>query len=821
MSCRAVQARTPSSVPMKRFLDVVTGFGLVALAGAASAQQPAQPVHHGRGATSLAVAPPRIDADAAIDGMLTEPAWRQAALLTGFSQFEPLDGVAAEDSTEVLVWYSATAIHFGIRAYERHGAVNATLADRDRIGAEDHVQLLLGTFNDGRQATVIGVNPLGVQMDGTLLESNQRGRTGAFGTESARESTDLSPDFVFESKGRVTEWGYEVEVRVPFKSLRYQTSLTQTWGFNVVRRVQHLGAEDSWAPARRASASFLQQGGTLAGLTDLRRGMVLDLNPSVTQRTLGSARPAPGDGWRYSAGHADVGGNVRWGITSNVTFNATVNPDFSQVESDAGQFSFDPRQAVFLPEKRPFFLEGSELFATPGNLVYSRRVVQPEFAAKLTGRMRGVSLAVLGAVDDRDGANSVNPAEAVRDEAQARPLFAIARASRELGRRGRIGITYTDREREALFNRVASVDGRVVFGGIYTGVLHAAGSATRRPVGTRDTTTTGTLASGAISRSGERFGFTYSFRALHPEFRTQAGFIGRPNLVNAVATHRFTRRGAKGSLVENLSFDPQLVWVWKHSDFVHQGDAIEKKSSWNVNAVLRGGWAVNAGLLLETFGYDADLYRGYRILRGPGDTIPFTGVPRLFNRDYTINISTPAFRRVNGSMFILWGRDENFEEWASGDILWFNTELQLRPSDRARVDLNYSATTVHRPTDGSEVLLSSIPRAKLEYQLSRAVFVRLVGEYNTYRRDALRDDSRTGAPILIDDRPTFAFEENRFRGDALFSYQPTPGTVVFAGYGSTHDGYGSADPEEPLTRPRRLVRTEDAFFVKVSYLFRM
>jgi hypothetical protein len=795
---------------------VLLPFVLVAqtLAGAIAAP-PAAAAFNGR-QQQLNVGPPRVEQEVEIDGVLGEAAWRRAALLTGFSQYSPIDGVAAADSTEVLVWYSPTAIYFGIRAYEKHGAVNATLADRDRIGNDDHIQLLLGTFNDGRQATVIGVNPLGVQMDGTLLESNQRGRTGAFGTDAARESADLSPDFVFQSKGRVTPWGYEVEVRVPFKSLRYQPTLTQSWSFNVVRRVQHLGVEDSWAPAKKASASFLQQGGTLAALTDLRRGLVLDLNPVVTQRTLGAEGAA--GGWRYDRERPEVGGNLRWGITNDLTLNATVNPDFSQVESDAGQFAFDPRQAVFFPEKRPFFLEGSEQFSTPSSLVYTRRIVQPEVATKLTGRYAGTSVAFLGAVDDRAGANSMFPGEL---QYGANPVFGIVRATREFGRRGRLGVTATDRERGTLYNRVGSIDGRAVFRGIYSASAQLAASATRRPFADADTATSGPLWSTSLARNGRSFGFTYSFRGIDPEFRTQSGFISRGNIVNAVASHRFTRLGAPGSRLESVSFDPRVDWTWKYRNFMHSGDAIEKKVHLNVNSTLRGGWTAGAGLLLETFGYDADIYRGYRVVRAPGDTVPFTGVPRLFNRDWLVSINTPSFKKFNAGIFALYGQDENFEEWSSGDILWLTVTAGFRPTEKARVDLSYNQTTVDRSSDGTEVYNSAIPRAKLEYQLTRALFVRLVGEYNTFRRDALRDDSRTNGQILIGGVPAYALREDGFRGDFLVSYQPNPGTVFFAGYGSSYAGFESADPRLPPSRARDLRRTDDAVFVKLSYLFRM
>ena len=341
-------------------------------------------VYHGRNG-KLDVRPLRDEAPVTVDGVLDEAVWGRAAVLTGFSQFSPVDGVPAADSTEVLVWYSPTAIYFGIRAFEAHGAVHATLADRDKIGSDDHIQILLSTFNDARQATVFAVNPFGVQSDGALVETGAtRSGNGFSNAVVRRETADLSPDYVYDSKGRVTDYGYEVEVRIPFKSLRYQSAAEQIWGLNVIRRVQHSGYEDSWTPARRASASFLAQSGRLVGLTDLHRGLVLDFTPSVTSRTIGQ-RSDDGS-WDYSGGDPELGGTVRWGITNNLSLNGTANPDFSQVESDAGQLVFDPRDEQFLQEKRPFFLDGIEQFATPNNLIYTRRIVQPSAAVKLTGK---------------------------------------------------------------------------------------------------------------------------------------------------------------------------------------------------------------------------------------------------------------------------------------------------------------------------------------------------------------------------------------------------------------------------------------------------
>ncbi|HET6765640.1 MAG TPA: DUF5916 domain-containing protein, partial [Longimicrobiaceae bacterium] len=390
----------------------------------------------------LSVRIPRVDASVQVDGALDEPVWTQAAVLTGFSQYAPNDGLPAADSTQVLVWYSPNAIHFGIRAFERHGAPAATLADRDRIFGDDNVQILLGTFHDTRQALMFAVNPLGVQGDGALVEGANTSASGFIGNAVVgREQADLSPDYVFQSKGRVTEWGYQVEIRIPFKSLRYQPGREQSWNVNVVRQVKHSGFEDSWVPAQRASPSFLGQSGEIVGLTGLHRGLVMDLNPETTMKVTGA--PEPDGSFARDAGRPQVGGTVRWGITNNLTLNGTANPDFSQVESDAQQFVFDPRNELFFSEKRPFFLEGIEQFSTPNSLIYTRRIVQPVAAAKLTGKAFGTDLALLSAVDDQAGSAT----------GQDHPVYNLLRIQRDVGSQSRIGVVYTDKIDGDNYNR--------------------------------------------------------------------------------------------------------------------------------------------------------------------------------------------------------------------------------------------------------------------------------------------------------------------------------------------------------------------------------
>jgi hypothetical protein len=782
-----------------------------------SVQEVAQSVYNGR-ANQLRVRPPRLaDADVAIDGRLDEPQWKEAALLTGFSQFSPQDGIAADDSTEVLVWYSPTAIHFGIRAFERHGASRATLADRDRISADDHVQIILGTFNDGRQATVFSVNPLGVQADGTLIESNQSKSNGFGGATLARDTADLSSDFVYQSKGRLTDDGYVVEVRIPFKSLKYQSANEQSWGLNIARRVQHSGYEDSWAPARRAGLTFLGQSGALEGLTDLRRGLVVDVNPELTQRTAG-VPPAVGVGnWRYDAGRPELGGNVRWGVTNNLTLNGTVNPDFSQVESDAGQLVFDPRQALFFTEKRPFFLDGIEQFSTPHSLIYTRRIVQPVGAVKLAGKVSGTNVAFLSAVDDRGG--SLSGAD--------RPVFNLLRVQRDVGASSKLGVAYTDRAEGASYNRVADVDGSYLFGGIYSLQAQYAQSFTREG----SSELNAPLWHLGVNRNGKHFAMSYALDGVHENFEAASGFINRPGVVNASFDHRYTRFGAPGSLIEALTFNPGYFLTWRYQSFVHQDDAIEKKWHFSVNATVRGGWNAGVGYFNESFGYDPGLYGSYRVLGVNGDTLPFVGRGRIPNSEAFLSLNTPAGAWISANAFYLWGHDENFFEWASSNVIIATYGVTVRPTDKLRVNATYNLQSFNRRSDGSIVGNNRIPRLKLEYQIARPVFVRLVGEYSSFYRDALRDETTTGRPILAADRcngfvygVTVACQRSSFRGDFLFSYQPNPGTVVFLGYGA---GYADTRRDaQPFEFPssfgfRGYNRRDDALFVKASYLFRL
>jgi hypothetical protein len=771
-------------------------------------------VFHGRQG-QLTVATPRRDAPDVVDGKLDEPAWADAALLTGFSQFFPADGIAAQDSTEVLVWYSATELHVGIRAFAAPGTVRATLADRDKISADDNVQLFLGTYSDSRQALVFAVNPFGIQSDGVLTETGAI-VGGGFTSSSAksRESSDLAPDYVWKSKGQLTDFGYQVELSIPFKSLRYRAGDEQRWQLNVARTVQITGHEETWTPALRGAASFLAQSGVLAGLRDLRRGLTVDVIPTITSSAIGTRGASTGT-WDYAAGRPDLGGSVRWGVTSNLTVAATANPDFSQVEADATQFAYDPRQAVFFPERRPFFLESQEQFTTPNRLIYTRRIAQPLAASKVTGKYGGFDIGVLSAVDNREASFTQNDS----------PLYNIVRLQRDVGAQSRVGLVYTDKIDGRRWNRVAGVDARLVRG-VYNLQGQFASSFTNTIAG-GDNGDSGVqqapLFDLSASRNGRRFVARYALNGISPDFDAQTGFIARPGIANISATHRLNFYGKPKAFVELFSPEVFLLGRYQYDSFVNGDGSQDRQLHLRANTRLKGGWQIGTQLLLEVFGYDPSLYTNYVMLRpGSGsrvDTVGYVGTPKIGNRDWVLSIGTPEFRRFSYSGFGIIGYDENFQEWSSARIFSMQNTLNLRPTEQLRVAATWNFDSFDRRSDGTRVLTRNTPRVRAEYQVTRQFFVRVIGEHSVVTQDSLRDDTRTEAPIFLRSANgalarAAAFERTRARLDVLLSYLPSPGTVVYLGYGDTQAANRPGGPEQ-------LQRTRDQFFMKLSYLFRL
>ncbi len=744
---------------------------------------------------SMDIEPPKLDESIInIDGSLDEIEWSKAISRSGFTSYLPVDGRPAEDDTEIRIWYSPTALYIGIVAQEIHGEVRSTLADRDNLENDDYLILILDTYDDKRSAFAFAVNPLGQQSDGTIMDHPSVGRNS-----SLTFRLDPNPDYIFSSKGVLTEEGFTVEIKIPFKSLRYQRADTQNWGFNVLRHVQHSNYRSTLFNTQLGVASFLAQTGKLINISGIKRDRVFEINPEIRGSM---ARPA--DYKNFDSETTDpVGFNVRYGWSSNVGINATVNPDFSQIEADVAQINYDPRRALFFPEKRPFFLDGIERFQTPTRLIYTRRIFNPVAAGKIAGKFGANTIGFISAADNS------GPSLSEMDLSYVNAL----RLKRDLSDQNHIGLVFTNKAHDNWSNQVFAVDGRFVAKDTYT--FRAQGGFSQ----TNNKDETGSIApmwDVAANANGRKWSGSFSFKGYHSEFNPAVGFIERGDYVTVSTgpTRRFY--GKTGAMLEQLSLSLRVTGNWDYSGFTNGDLADDRRIYPSFALQFRGGWRLTNFTWIEAFGYPENFFTNY-FIKTPTGFLPYEGTPELANYGVMLTLNTPQLDRISASLKYGFGRDPNYEEWAPGNIYLVESKIKWNPTDQIRMSLRYNQQQNYRSSDGSLVSESRTPRVKIEYQITPTIFLRGVVQYTAKFRDNLRDNSRTELPIYFKDSdgqhiPALSETNNNIEADFLFSYRPMPGTLVFF-------GYGSALTEPNQFRFKSMARQSDGFFLKVSYLF--
>jgi hypothetical protein len=764
---------------------------------------------------------PRVeDAAVRVDGRLDEAAWAGAAVLTGFTQSTPAEGTPARERTEVLVFYTPRELFIGVRAHASDpSSIRSTLAERDQITADDHVRILLDTFHDRRRAFALFVNPLGIQQDGTFSDGSFDGYT-------------YSPDFVFDSRGRLTEEGYEVEIRIPLRSLKFPSGDVQTWGMNVIRVIPAAGAQESWAPRRRSQPE-LASSGALSGIQGLRPGRLVEVNPTFTARREGTTEE---DGFSRRPTEPDVGVNLKYGITSELTLDATLNPDFSTVEADADQITVNERFALSLEEKRPFFLEGADLFDTPESLVYTRSIVAPAAGARVTGKVGAVNLAWLGAVDD---APRNNPARYAPERSRA--LVQIARVRRDVGAGSTLGLLATSRETGGAFNRVAAADARIRFGQVYMVGAQLGGSWTRAwqpdAAGVDSAGAPGERVAVALEeraahigqvyldRTARHWGYLVSLRDVPSDFVTETGFVRRTGFTSISGGNRFSWYGAPGALVEELDFVQGWDLLYAGRDFWRGGGGVEGELRLDLSAELRGNHEIEIGVGRGFYTLDPADYADYSLPIPDGfetgDVLVGPDARMGGLNGVSIGVESSYFKWMDVAFEAAYVATPIFAEGTRGREWSLEAEVALRPTAALRVDASLRRVLLHRARDDSRYSRALVPRLRAEYQITRAFAVRGLVQYAVEEVDVLRTPDgrpylRDGEPFRVrrGNRPAWdARQLNPLRLDLLLSWRPTPGTAAFLGYGRevTDDEAFRFDGLAPRT---------DGLFLKLSYLFR-
>ena len=739
------------------------------------------------------VQPTRTEAAPRIDGSLDDAVWRGATRITEFVQQQPLDGEPATEETELYIVYDTQNLYFGMHVhYSDPVLVRANRSDRDQTFSDDTITLYFDPFLDQQRAYVFSVNGYGVQSDAILDSSTPAGgmggggrrsgggggrpgsggspgggRSGGMGASLAAAlggapTGDTSWDALFESSGTLVDDGWTAEMAIPFKSLRYPSRSRgerHRWGFQVVRSIPSKNETDVWAPISRDVAGFLPQMGLLDGLTDLSTSRNLELLPTLTAIQFGSLDTETGV---FDDGDPDPEGgvNVKYGVTPNLTFDYTYNPDFSQIESDIPQIEVNQRFPLFYAELRPFFLEGQEIFQVPGqvNLVHTRTIVDPRQGAKLTGKVGNTTVGVLVANDEAPGL-----VEDVHPDLHGRTAqVAIARARYDLYAESYLGVIATDREFGDGYSRVGGVDGRFRLGRTSSVSFQAAASQHRNET---DGEHSGPIFHLAYDRVGRNLSYSAAVDSVDPGFRTDTGFVQRVDTRVAQA---------------NVSYQ----W-WPENWLVNWGPLASYSRNFDFEGILQDEQA-NVGVRGVTRNSIIWFARANR------DMERYEGI-EFFKTTAFLGGGFAASRRLSAGGFFNWGDQVRYgDDPFLGSGATATLFAAVRPMSRLNADLNFITSRLRNPLTGEQVFNVKIYRALTTYQFTNRLLLRNILEYNAF--------SGTLAANL------------------LVTYRVNAGTVFFVGY---DDHYQQGDLIDSTVFPTtRFEQTNRAIFTKLSYLFR-
>jgi hypothetical protein len=693
-----------------------------------------------------------------------------------FRQRQPGDGVPSSRKTSAWLGYDDKNIYAVFVCESPPHETRARLSKREDIFSDDVVGLLLDTYQDRQHAYEFFVNPLGVQADATETEG---------------QNDDFSFDTLWYSDGKLTPTGFAALIAVPFRSIRFTSEEAQTWGLALYRNIRTNNEDDFWPYVTQRVSGFTQQLGTMDGLENISPGHNLQLIPYFA---FGHShfldQPENGDPSFRTKTDPRAGLDAKAVIHDSLTLDVTLNPDFAQVESDDPQVTVNQRFEVRFPEKRPFFLENAGYFTSPETLFFSRRIVDPEFGARLTGKLGRWNLGFLG-IDDRAAGSDLAEDDPAHND---RAVIGVARVQREFGTQSNVGFFLTDREFAGSYNRVGALDTRLKLSNNWTVNAQAMASQTRDLDGNKSG---GNGYFFNLHEQDRKYLYDLTYTDLSEGFHTDLGFVPR---VNIRQLEQFARIQFHPKSKVLLSYGPRL---YLRGNFDHSN--------------VQQDWNVNPGFNLEFtratyfgFGYSEDFERFNNInfrKRGWG----WGGHTEYFKRaifDWNYNRGI----RVN------YDPAENLSAFR-GDGVDANMQMTIRPTSRLKIEEIYYYThlatrndsfagwataPVSRPTT---VFVNHLLRSRTTYQFTRELSLRFIVDY----------DATLQNPELINqDR------QKRVTGDILLTYLLHPGTALYIGYTDQLENL-ALDPNAPPTVyriPTISTTTSRQFFAKISYLFR-
>jgi len=700
-----------------------------------------------------------------IDGVIDEPAWQHALRMTLDYEVQPGENIPPPVKTVCLITYDSTHLYVAFHAFDPHPEqIRAHITDRDKPYRDDFVGVMLDTFNDQRRGYEFFVNPVGVQMDLT------RNEVGSGDVE------DDSWDAIWKSAARITAKGYDVEFAIPLSSIRFaDSSGEQTWRIAPFRAYPRTVRHQIFSvPLDRSDNCFMCQMPKVTGFEGIKAGRDLELDPTLTARRTDALEDEDDLSSPFKNGKLDTqaGVSARWGVTPNISLNAVINPDFSQVEADAAQLDVNTRFALFYPEKRPFFMEGADYFQTPFRAVYTRAVADPAWGLKITGKPGRQAIGVFAARDRVT--NLIFPSNQGSDFASLDQdvNVGVFRYRRDLGKSSTVGVLATGRDGGDYSNRVFGIDGLLRFTATDSVNFQLLGSRTRYPSDLADEYDQphGDFSGSALHvlyiHDDRNWSWWAGRETLSQGFRADLGFIPRVDTKKNVAGVQHNFWGTKDTWYTRITVAAEASQIKDHT-----GTVTDEVNDF----YLRFDGPLQSWLNL-------DLYQGKEW---------YDGV---------------TYDKIWGHMFFNIRPTGDFTcslEGEYGDAIDYTnsrpaTITSLEPG--MTYDLrHFGLEAYHRyevlDVPGGRLYRANLTQLRMVYQFNVRMFVRAI----IHHLDLVRN---TG--LYVDE---VAPRTRSFFTQLLFSYKLNPQTVFFLGYSDNRLGEYGID----------LTRTNRTLFIKLGY----
>ena len=736
---------------LSRMIRLLTLLLLVCLGSSAYAQTPAE------------YRVPRAPAPPKLDGILDDQVWTQGPMPTGqWVSYNPNRGDKMPDvyKTDVRIAYDDRNIYFAFHCFDNEPAkIRTNVAKRDAAFSDDWIAVSLDSAGTGQAAYHLFSNPSASQMD-------------ALNTSASGEQFDA--DMVWFSAARTTADGYIVEVQIPLQTLRFKGGDEVKMNLVFFRKVSRIGYSYAWPEMLPGQWVFDRPSRLVFASLQPRR--LVEFLPSVTYG-VNQERESPGQ-WGAAIDKYNLGASGKLGITSGITLDGTINPDFSQVESDAFQVQVNQRFPVFFSEKRPFFMEGMGLFNIAGTggdgnmrtAVHTRRIVDPIYGSKLTGTMGKTAFGILNAVDDSPTAPRTVDGQLI---GVGNKVTTVGRATYALRRSDYLGGIFTHTQHEGRHNVVAGGDVSLRPSDAHS---FSATFLTSRTGGEDDTP----------ARSGNTAQATYNYATRRLFSITQAEHYDR-DFVMDTAFYNRTGFTSAWSFSE-LNFYPKSTWLRRvfpfyfvkyghdriqdgREDYLHTGIRFSITRQGFLNLSHGRGHESWKGTKYRV-GSDFNLFGNMQVVRWLNLGGNYGGGPSIFYDE------TAPFQ----------GRSRNF-----------GVDMTVQPNRHLSQSLEFSRSRFWRPETGAQVYAVNIVNSRTTYQFDKHFLVRMLAQYDS--------------------------SQDRVLTDFLGSYEFVPGTVFHAGYGSLYEkGFGRVEPvpgaADPIDARDRFLMINRGLFLKASYLRR-